>query len=76
MPYPHQAVPASVQSLGHVRPVEAVPEPAVVVTRADAGDDGQLRGAVLLARDSLGLLHQQRAETLRIRRAERREWYG
>ena len=44
----------------HVVALEAVAELAVVVARADAGDDGKLAAAVLAGRDALGLLQQQR----------------
>ena len=52
------------EQLAHVDAVELVPELAVVVARADARNDGELPAVVLLARDPLGLLHQQLAETL------------
>ena len=37
---------------------------AIVMARADAGDDGDLGGAVLHEGDALGLLHEKRSEAL------------
>ena len=50
--------------LDHVRPLQPVAQLAVVVARAHAADDGQLAAVVLVARNALRLLHEQRAVPL------------
>ena len=50
--------------LDHVGPLQPVAQLAVVVARAHAADDGQLAAVVLVARNALRLLHEQRAVPL------------
>lgn len=52
------------QLFDHVVPFQVVSQLAIVVPRAHARNDCQLGGAVLVRRDALGLVHQQRAVAL------------
>lgn len=52
------------EHLAHVRPVQLVPQPPVVVPRSNARNDGELPAAVLVPCDPLSLLHQKLTESL------------
>lgn len=52
------------EHLAHVRPVQLVPQPPVVIPRSNARNNGELPAAVLVPCDPLSLLHQKLTESL------------
>ena len=48
----------ALEVFNHVRVFEFVAELAIVVPRADAGNDGELRRRVFFARDAFGFAHE------------------